>query len=194
MIFLLSHSKGYKPSPIHPLKSLSASFPLLFLLSILSVHTIPGRLPISGTTSGIQVKLPQWYLMLKDYNRLSVLSSSADGDLWMGMERRIMIIFTITIARRRCIKCLTLSSSFSPGISCQGKVAPSHPALEWSDKCVRKLVPGAVFCLVNSFHWYIKVCFLFLSLHKGAWETALSLLNVSFIVGLSWIQTYFLKN
>ena len=92
-----------------------------------------------------------------DYNRLSVLSSSADGDLWMGMERRIMIIFTITIARRRCVKCLTRSSSFLPGISCQGKVAPSHSALEWSDKYVRKLVPGAVFCFVNSFHWYIIV-------------------------------------
>lgn len=130
-------------------------FPLLSLFSILSVHTVLGRLPISGTTPGLQVKLPQWYLLLKDYNRLSVLSSSADGDLWMGMEKRIMIIFTITIACRRFIKFLTLSSSFLPGISCQGKVAPSHPALEWSDKCVRKLMPGAIFCLVNSFHWYI---------------------------------------
>jgi len=185
--FFTITQRGLQAFPYSPPQIPFCFFPMLFLLSILSVHTIPGRLPISGTTSGIQVKLPQWYLMLKDYNRLSVLSSSADGDLWMGMERRIMIIFTITIARRRCIKCLTLSSSFSPGISCQGKVAPSHPALEWSDKCVRKLVPGAVFCLVNSFHWYIKVCFLFLSLHKGAWETALSLLNVSFIVGLLWI-------
>lgn len=127
----------------------------LFLFSILSVHTVLGSLPISGTAPRLHVKLPQWYLMLKDYNRLSVLSSSAQGDLWMEMEKRIMIIFTITAACSRFIIFLTLSSSFFPGISCQGKAAPSHPALEWSDKSVRKLMLGAIFCLVNSFHWYI---------------------------------------
>lgn len=40
---------------------------------------------------------------------------------------------------RRFIVFLTCSSSFSPDFYWQAKVVPSHPALEWGDKCVGKL-------------------------------------------------------
>lgn len=41
-----------------------------------------------------------------------------------------------------------------PDFCWQAKVVSSHPALEWSDKCVGKLTQGTVFWVINSFHWY----------------------------------------